>query len=100
MEGIKINERVEIDQLGEVKQKDFFLVVMIKPTIIKQFEQMSASLKHLKMCPSTNVWFAEFCLKNDTVLVQKIFLPGQVKLIQYETNINSHIKHGNMLLKI
>ena len=61
---------------------------------------MSASLKHLKMCPSTNVWFAEFCLKNDTVLVQKVFLPGQVKLIQYETNINSHIKHGNMLLKI
>ena len=33
------------------------------------------------------------------MLVYKIYLPGQVKSIQYETNINSHIKHGNMLLK-
>ena len=24
-------------------------------------------------------------------------MPGQIKSIQYETNINSHIKHGNML---
>ena len=33
------------------------------------------------------------------MLIDKIYLPGQVKSIQYETNINSHIKHGNMLLK-
>ena len=56
-------------EVREVKQKDFFLVVMIKPSIIKQFEQMSTSLKLLKMCPSANVWFAESCWKNDTVLV-------------------------------
>ena len=33
------------------------------------------------------------------MLVYKIYLPGQIKSIQYETNINYHIKHGNMLLK-
>ena len=33
------------------------------------------------------------------ILVYKIYLPGQVRSIQYETNINSHIKLGNMLLK-
>ena len=47
--------------VGEVKQKDFSLVVMTKPSIIKQFEQMSTSLKHLKMCPLVNIWFAESC---------------------------------------
>ena len=48
-------------RVGEVKQKGFFLVVMIQPSIIKQFEQMSTSPKLLKMCPSANVWFAESC---------------------------------------
>ena len=33
------------------------------------------------------------------MLVYKIYLRGQIKSIQYETNINYHIKHGNMLLK-
>ena len=32
---------------------------MTQPSIIKQFEQMSTSLKPLKMCLSANVWFAE-----------------------------------------
>ena len=31
------------------------------------------------------------CLEN--------LLAGQVKSVQYETNNNSHIKYGNMLLK-
>ena len=48
-------------RVRRVKQKDFLLVVMIQPSIIKQFEQMSASLKHLKMCPSANIWFAVSC---------------------------------------
>ena len=33
------------------------------------------------------------------MVVKKVYLSGQVKSIQYETNINSHIEHGNMLLK-
>ena len=33
------------------------------------------------------------------MLVYKIYLRGQIKSIQYETNINYHIKHGNILLK-
>ena len=33
------------------------------------------------------------------ILVYKCYLPGQVRSIQYETNINFHIKLGNMLLK-
>ena len=39
-----------------VKQK-----LVIQSSIIKQFEQMSKNAKYLKMCPSANVWFAEFC---------------------------------------
>ena len=49
-EGLKSLGGVEIDQNGSegVKQKDFLLVVVIQPSIIKQFEQMSTSLKLLK----------------------------------------------------
>ena len=67
MEEIKINGRggnwsnINKMGVGGVKQKDFFLVVMIQPSIIKQLEQMSTSLKHLKMCLSANVSFAESC---------------------------------------
>ena len=62
-EGLKSLGGVEIDQNGSegVKQKDFLLVVVIQPSIIKQFEQMSTSLKLLKMCLSANVWFSESC---------------------------------------
>ena len=48
-------------RLKRVKQKDFFLVVMMQPSIIKQFEQMSTSLKLLKMCAPANIWFAVSC---------------------------------------
>ena len=58
---------------------------------------MSTSLKLLKMCLWANVCWV--LLEKWYMLVKKIYLPGQVKSIQYETNINSHIKHGNMLLK-
>ena len=66
-EGLKSLGGVEIDQNGSegVKQKDFLLVVVIQPSIIKQFEQMSTSLKLLKICLSANVWFSESSQKND-----------------------------------
>ena len=49
-EGLKSLGGVEIDQNESegVKQKDFLLVVVMQPSIIKQFEQMSTSLKLLK----------------------------------------------------
>ena len=61
---------------------------MIQPSIIKQLEQMSTSLKLLK-CSVFWVLLEKWYMLN-----YKICLPGQVK-----SNINSHIKHGNLLWK-
>ena len=64
-------------EVREVKQKDFFLVVIIKPSIIKQFEQMSTSLKHLKMCPSANVW------------LEKYYSTGLENLLAWSSQVNT-----------
>ena len=60
MGGIKINGKL-IKRNGSERSKTKVLVVVIPSSIIKQFEQMSKNAKYLKMCPSANVWFAEFC---------------------------------------
>ena len=57
---------VEIDEIltkweWGSKTKIFFLVAITQPSIIKQFERISTSLKLLKVCPSAKVWFAESC---------------------------------------
>ena len=63
MGGIKVNKRggnwSNINKIGLKGVKHFFLVVIVQPSIIKQFEQISMSLKHLKICATANVWFAE-----------------------------------------
>ena len=73
-EGLKSLGGVEIDQNGSegVKQKDFLLVVVIQPSIIKQFEQMSTSLKLLKRL------FFWVLLEKWYMLNCKIYFPGQV----------------------
>ena len=84
-EGLKSLGGVEIDQNGSegVKQKDFLLVVVIQPSIIKQFEQMSTSLKLLKMCLSANVGFLSLVLENLLVLVSSRKFTCLVRSSQY-----------------